>query len=65
MITLIFLLCTESMCFTQGPPDLFSSIQQCEDVGMSVIIENYKEAELGRLPKHRAVFKCIDWGEPL
>ena len=65
MITLVFLLCTESMCFTEGPPDIFKTVEQCEDAGMTLTIQNYKEAELGRLPKHKAIFKCINWSEPL
>lgn len=65
MITLIFVICLEALCVAESPPDIFPSVAECEAVGESTRAQNYLEAERGNIPKHIAIYKCVDWGAPV
>jgi len=64
MVTLVFIVCTASGCFTNGPPNIFNSVNQCEQAAALILTTNLRRAEAGELEEHTAIYKCIEWGSP-
>lgn len=64
MVTLSFIVCMTTGCFTNGPPNIFPSVAVCEEVAASIMTTNLLKVESGELPPHTVAYKCIEWGSP-
>lgn len=61
MISLVFIICTNTGCATVAPEELFPTLEICEEAAYTLIQNNRNNPNL---PPHNAAFKCISWGEP-
>lgn len=65
MISLIFFICTVSGCKTIAADTIFTTVGACDVAAQSTILKNYKDAEKGLMPEHRAIYACVNWGDQL
>jgi hypothetical protein len=61
MISLVFIICTNTGCITVAPEELFPTPRICEAAAYMLIQNNLDNPNL---PPHNASFKCVSWGEP-
>lgn len=64
MISLIFLVCTLNQeCKTISPEYVFTNMDDCERVAITLMEENQAAEDRKELPLHTADFVCYYWGE--
>lgn len=67
MFSLVFLVCNSAtgMCYTVAPPDLYTTINACQQAAIARIDDNAKLQKEGLAAPEQAAFQCVGWGEPV
>lgn len=61
--SLIFQICLGSgQCFTIAQEQMFSALEDCDQMAVIVLNQNIDRARRGEVPPHTADYQCIAWG---
>jgi len=66
MITLVFLVCStvSGECYSATSTTIHFQEEACISEAVAILERNYALQKEGKWPPEKAIFKCIEWGEP-
>lgn len=63
MMSLLFLICTNTACVSVAHNNLYRTEQECQLAAEATIAVNQLKIERGEVEPHSVAYKCISWGE--
>lgn len=66
MITLVFLVCSpfNGECYSATSTVVYPTEAACTQDAADILNRNYKLQEEGKVPPEKAIYRCIEWGDP-
>ena len=66
MITLVFLVCSpiSGECYSATSTVVYPTEAACTQDAVVILARNYKLQEEGKRLPEKAIYRCINWGEP-
>lgn len=67
MLTLVFLVCNtlSGECYSATSGVVYKNEASCKQDGLAILDRNNKLQQEGKSPPEKAIYYCINWGEPL
>jgi hypothetical protein len=65
MISLVFLVCFNQGCISYASEVTFESMEQCDAAAYMILTESEKAIAKGEVPPHKALYRCINWIDPI
>lgn len=67
MLTLVFLVCSPitGACYSATSEVVYPTEEACQQDALAILDRNLLMQQEGKSPKEKAIYRCVNWGEPL